>query len=71
VTSAVTTSLSQFGIWDLTAAVLRLQAKSRTIETADQRTAELQDLFTQIRKPPLDQLKALSARGDEIAAQDT
>jgi small-conductance mechanosensitive channel len=71
VTSAVSTSLSQFGIWDLTAAVLRLQAKGRTIETVDQRTAELQDLFTQIRKQPLDQLKALSARGDEIAAQDT
>ena len=71
VTSAVSTSLSQFGIWDLTAAVLRLQAKGRTIEAADQRTAELQDLFTQIRKLPLDQLKALSARGDEIAAQDT
>ena len=64
------TSLSQFGIWDLTAAVLRLQAKGRTIETADQRTAELQELFTQIREPPLEQLKALSARGDEIAAQD-
>lgn len=71
VTSAVSTSLSQFGIWDLMATVLRLQAKGRTIETADQRTAELQDLFTQIRKLPLDQLKALSARGDEIAAQDT
>lgn len=71
VTSAVSTSLSQFGIWDLTATVLRLQAKGRTIETADQRTTELQDLFTQIRKPPLEQLKALSARGDEIAAQDT
>jgi small-conductance mechanosensitive channel len=71
VTSAVSTSLSQFGIWDLTAAVLRLQAKSRTIETADQRTAELQELFTQIRNPPLEQLKALSARGDEIAAQNT
>ena len=71
VTTAVSTSLSQFGIWDLTAAVLRLSAKARTIETADARTAELQDLFTQIRKPPLDQLKALAARGDAIAAQDT
>lgn len=71
VTSAVSTSLSQFGIWDLTSTVLRLSAKGRTIETVDQRTAELQDLFTQIRKAPLDQLKALSARGDELAAQDT
>jgi small-conductance mechanosensitive channel len=71
VTSAVSTSLSQFGIWDLTAAVVRLSAKGRTIETADQRTAELQDLFTQIRQLPLEQLKALAARGDEIAAQNT
>lgn len=71
VTSAVSTSLSQFGIWDLTATVLRLSAKARTIETVDQRTAELQGLFTQIRNPPLEQLKALAARGDEIAAQDT
>lgn len=69
VTSAVSTSLSQFGIWDLTAAVLRLSAKARTIETADQRTAELQELFTQIRSLPLEQLKALAARGDAIAAQ--
>jgi small-conductance mechanosensitive channel len=70
VTSAVSTSLSQFGIWDLTAAVLRLSAKGRTIETADQRTAELQELFTQIRNPPLQQLEALAAHGEEIAAQD-
>jgi small-conductance mechanosensitive channel len=70
VTSAVSTSLSQFGIWDLTATVLRLSAKARTIETVDQRTAELQDFFTQIRNPPLEQLKALAARGDEIAAQN-
>jgi small-conductance mechanosensitive channel len=69
VTSAVSTSLSQFGIWDLTATVLRLSAKARTIETVDQRTADLQELFTQIRSLPLEQLKALSARGDEIAAQ--
>ncbi|MET0536137.1 MAG: mechanosensitive ion channel domain-containing protein [Steroidobacter sp.] len=69
VTSAVSTSLSQFGIWDLTATVLRLSAKARTIETVDQRTAELQELFNQIRKLPLEQLKALAARGDQIAAQ--
>lgn len=69
VTSAVSTSLSQFGIWDLTATVLRLSAKARTIENVDQRTAELQDVFTQIRNPPLEQLKALAARGDALAAQ--
>lgn len=69
VTSAVSTSLSQFGIWDLTATVLRLSQKARTIETVDRRTEELQGVFTQIREAPLEQLKALSARGDALADQ--
>ena len=69
VTAAVSTSLSQFGIWDLTATVLRLSAKARTIETVDSRTAELQETFTQIRNAPLEQLKALAARGDALAAE--
>ena len=67
--SAVSASLSQFGIWDLTATVLRLSAKARTIETVDRRTAELQEVFTKIRTPPLEQLKALAARGDALAAK--
>jgi small-conductance mechanosensitive channel len=69
VTSAVSTSLSQFGIWDLTATVLRLSAKARTIETIDNRTEELQGVFTEIRKKPLEQLKALTARGDALAEE--
>jgi small-conductance mechanosensitive channel len=69
VTSAVSTSLSQFGIWDLTATVLRLSAKARTIETIDRRTEELQGVFTQIREMPLDQLKALTARSDALAEE--
>ena len=69
VTSAVSTSLSQFGIWDLTATVLRLSAKARTIETVDRRTEELQEVFTEIREKPLDQLKALSERSDALAAE--
>ncbi|GFE87098.1 hypothetical protein GCM10011488_20520 [Steroidobacter agaridevorans] len=69
VTSAVSTSLSQFGIWDLTATVLRLSAKARTIETVDRRTEDLQEVFTQIREKPLDQLKALSARSDALAEE--
>ena len=67
-TAAVSTSLSQFGIWDLTARVLRLSAKASTIETVDRRTAELQEVFTQIRNPPLEKLKALAERGDALAA---
>lgn len=69
VTAAVSTSLSQFGIWDLTATVLRLSAKARTIETIDQRTEDLEKVFTDIRQKPLDQLKALSTRSDELAAE--
>jgi small-conductance mechanosensitive channel len=69
VTAAVSTSLSQFGIWDLTATVLRLSAKARTIETVDSRTADLQETFNKIRNAPLQQLKALSARADALAAQ--
>lgn len=63
------TSLSQFGIWDLAATVFRLSAKARTIETIDRRTQQLQEIFTKIRTPPLEQLKVLTARGDALAAQ--
>lgn len=69
VTAAVSTSLSQFGIWDLIATVLRLSAKARTIETIDRRTEDLQEVFQEIREKPLDQLKALSDRSDALAAQ--
>jgi hypothetical protein len=62
-------SLSRFGIWDLASTVLRLSAKARTIEQIDQRTAELQETFTRIRTPPLEQLKRLSDRGDALAAE--
>ncbi len=63
------TSLSRFGIWDLTATVLRLSAKGRTIDTVSDRTEQLQRVLDGIRKPPLDQLKALSVRADDLAAQ--
>jgi small-conductance mechanosensitive channel len=60
---------SQFGIWDLAATVFRLSAKIRTIESIDGRTAELQEVFTRIRTPPLEKLKALTARGDALGSQ--
>src|SRR5262249_27583379 len=62
-------SLTRFGIWDLASTVLRLSAKARTIETVDQRTAQLQDVLAKIRTPPLEQLKALGARSEALAAQ--
>ena len=67
--SSASTGLSQFGIWDLSATVFRLSAKGRTIESIDQRTADLQAVFTGIRNPPLERLKALSERGDALAAE--
>jgi len=59
----------RLGIWDLAANVLRLSDKIRTIDIVDRRTAALQDTFTQIRTPPQEQIKALSARGDALAEQ--
>jgi small-conductance mechanosensitive channel len=63
------TSLTRFGVWDLTATVLRLSAKARTIDTVSERTADLQKVLDGIRNPPLDQLKALSTRADALAAE--
>ena len=66
--AAAGTSLTRFGIWDLAGTVFRLSTKSRTIEQADQRTAELQETFRKIRTPPMEQLKRLADRGDALAA---
>ncbi|MEJ1962598.1 MAG: mechanosensitive ion channel family protein [Gammaproteobacteria bacterium] len=63
------TSLARFGIWDLASTVLRLSAKASTIDTVDQRTTQLLEVFTKIRTAPLERLKALTARGDELAAK--
>jgi small-conductance mechanosensitive channel len=62
-------SVSKFGIWDLASTVFRLSAKASTIEMVDRRTADLQEVFTQIRTPPIEQLKVLAARGDKLAEQ--
>jgi small-conductance mechanosensitive channel len=60
---------TRFGIWDLGANVLRLSEKMSTIDALDQRSAVLQDAFAAIRNPLVEQLKALSARGDALANQ--
>jgi small-conductance mechanosensitive channel len=57
------------GIWDLGANAVRLSGKVATIDELDRRTEALQQTFTQIRAMPEQQIKALSARGDEVAAQ--
>lgn len=67
--TAIGLPFTQFGIWDLAGTVFRLSSKSRTIDTIDQRTTELQEVFTKIRTPPLEQLRRLAARGDQLAEQ--
>ena len=59
VCARASTSLSRFGIWELTGTccACRRSAHHRHV---DQRTAELQKMFTQIRMPPVEQMKALA-----------
>jgi small-conductance mechanosensitive channel len=68
-TGASGIAAASFGIWDLAANVVRLSEKAATIDAIDQRTAALQTTFARIRTPLIDQLKQLSARGDELATQ--
>ncbi len=60
---------ARFGLWDLSANVIRLSEKAATIDAIDKRTAALQSTFAQIRMPLIQQLKGLSARGDALATQ--
>jgi len=60
---------ARFGLWDLGANVVRLSEKITTIDLVDRRTQELQATFATIRAPLIEQLKALSARGDALATQ--
>ena len=62
-------STGRLGIWDLASNALRLSDKLRTIDMVDRRTATLQNTFTQIRTPPEERIKELSARGDALAKQ--
>jgi small-conductance mechanosensitive channel len=57
------------GIWDLAASALRLRNKIKAIEVVDERTTALADTFQKISAAPLKQLKAYSARSDELASQ--
>jgi small-conductance mechanosensitive channel len=62
-------SRSRLGIWDLAANVWRLQEKISTIDAVDQRTAQLQDTFREVRTRPQEQVRHLSERGDNLAQQ--
>lgn len=55
------------GIWDLATDVLRLSKKVGTIESIDRRTAALEETFRNLRGPPFEQLKGLTAQSDALA----
>jgi small-conductance mechanosensitive channel len=57
------------GIWDLATSALRLRNKIKAIEVVDERTTALADTFQKISAAPLKQLKAYSARSDELASR--
>ena len=57
------------GIWELASNVFKLSDKVSTIKAIDRNTAALEETFAKIRSAPLQQLKALSARSDTLAAQ--
>jgi small-conductance mechanosensitive channel len=59
----------RLGIWDLIQNVLRLSGKLSTINAVDRRTAALEQTFHKISAAPLAQLKALSARSDQLSGQ--
>ena len=67
--ASVQAAVNRFGLWDLASNAYRLSEKAGTVTSIDQRTAALQGSFAQIRSSLLDQIKALSVRGDQLAAQ--
>ena len=67
--AGVPATVGRFGLWDLASNAYKLSEKSGTIRSIDQRTAALQATLADIRTPLIDQIKALSARGDSLATQ--
>ncbi len=68
-TTTLVPAVSRFGLWDLAANVFRLSQKMSTIGSVDKRTADLQSSLNQTRARLIDQMRALSARGDALIAQ--
>jgi len=57
------------GIWELGASALRLRNKVKAIDVVDEHTTGLAETFQKASVAPLKQLKAYSARSDELASQ--
>lgn len=63
------TTSDRIGVWDLASNVLKLSKKISTLKAIDARTAALEQMFANIRNPPLEQLKAYAAQSDALAGQ--
>jgi len=60
---------SRFGLWDVAADVFKLSEKMSAVDAVDRRTQALATYLARIRARLVDQMRALSARGDELMAQ--
>ena len=60
---------SRFGLWDDAAEVFRLSEKMTTVDAIDRRTQALESALAQIRSHLVDEMHALSVRGDALVAQ--
>ena len=67
--AAESPAASRFGVWDVAADVFRLSEKMSAVDAVDARTQALETYLGQIRARLVDQLRALSARGDALMAQ--
>jgi small-conductance mechanosensitive channel len=67
-TNAGGPTVARFGLWDIASNAFHLSEKRETITSIDQRTAALQTTLAQIRTRLVDQIKGLSASGDQLAA---
>jgi small-conductance mechanosensitive channel len=60
---------SRFGLWDQAEAVYKLSQKDSSIAAIDRRTQKLQDSLTAVRRRLIDEMRALSGRGDALMTQ--
>ena len=60
---------SRFGLWDVAAEVFRLTEKMSAVDAVDRRTQALATYLAQIRARLVDQMRALSTRGDALMSQ--
>jgi small-conductance mechanosensitive channel len=59
----------RLGLWNLAASAFGLAGKIGMIDGLDRSTAALEAMFDRLRSEPLDAIKSLTARTDQLAAQ--